>query len=41
MKCIICRQNEVEDYEKVCDACMKLEKELERIEHEEEMEEYG
>lgn len=41
MKCIICRQKEVTDFEKVCDTCMKVEKELERIEHEMEMEEYG
>jgi len=37
MKCIICHQKEVEDYEKVCDTCMEVEKKLEQLEHEEEM----
>lgn len=36
MKCIICGAW-IEEYEKVCDTCMEIEKELEKLEHEEEM----
>lgn len=36
-RCIICKQAWVEDYENVCNTCMELEKELEKLEHEEEM----
>jgi hypothetical protein len=39
MKCIICHEKEVKDFERVCDTCMAVEKELDRYDHEMEMSE--
>jgi len=38
MKCVICMQVEIKDFELVCDTCKKLEEQIEKYEME--LEEY-